>query len=58
MAVISRSPRGGTHRMQQLIDDMLALSRITRDEIRRVDVNLSALAVLVVSVLNNTVLSG
>lgn len=44
--------------MQQLIDDMLALSRITRDEIRRVDVNLSALAVLVVSVLNNTVLGG
>jgi PAS domain S-box-containing protein len=41
--------RVGTHRMQQLIDDMLALSRITRDEMRRVDVNLSALAEQVVS---------
>jgi PAS domain S-box-containing protein len=36
--------RHGTHRMQQLIDDMLALARVTRDEMKRVEVSLSALA--------------
>lgn len=36
--------RHGTQRMQQLIDDMLALSRVTRDEMKRRNVDLSALA--------------
>lgn len=35
--------RSGTHRMQQLIDDLLKLSRMTRDEMRRVDFNLADL---------------
>ncbi len=36
--------RKGTQRMQQLIDDMLALSRVTRDEMKREPVDLSGLA--------------
>lgn len=36
--------RAATHRMQQLIDDLLRLSRVTRDELKRVPVNLSRLA--------------
>ncbi len=36
--------RAGTQRMQRLIDDLLALSRVTRDEMRRERVDLSALA--------------
>lgn len=35
--------RSATQRMQQLIDDLLKLSKVTRDEMRRVDFNLSAL---------------
>ena len=36
--------RSGTQRMQQLIDDLLALSRVTRDEMKRETVDLSAIA--------------
>lgn len=36
--------RNNTHRMQQLIDDLLRLSRVTRDEMRREQVNLSLMA--------------
>jgi PAS domain S-box-containing protein len=36
--------RSGTQRMQQLIDDLLSLSRVTRDEMKREDVDLSSLA--------------
>ncbi|MCZ7655629.1 MAG: hypothetical protein M5R42_17320 [Rhodocyclaceae bacterium] len=36
--------RNGTQRMHQLIDDMLALSRVTRNEMKRVSVNLSGIA--------------
>ncbi len=36
--------RAATHRMQKLIDDMLGLSRITRNEMKREAVDLSALA--------------
>src|SRR5690606_12512454 len=36
--------RGGTQRMHQLIDDLLALSRITRDEMKREPVSLSGIA--------------
>ena len=36
--------RSGTQRMQQLIDDLLALSRVTRDEMKRESVDLSAIA--------------
>ncbi len=36
--------RAGTHRMGELIDDMLQLSRVTRAEMRRETVDLSALA--------------
>ncbi len=36
--------RAGTQRMQQIIDDMLALSRITRRDMKPGPVNLSALA--------------
>lgn len=36
--------RAGTARMQQLIDDLLSLSRITRNEMRRETVDLSAIA--------------
>ncbi len=39
-----RRIRAATARMQNLIDDLLKLSRITRDEMRREDFNLSALA--------------
>ena len=39
-----RRVRGASQRMGQLIDDMLALCRVTRHEIRREKVNLSALA--------------
>ncbi|WP_333854884.1 PAS domain-containing protein [Denitromonas sp.] len=35
--------RSATHRMQQLIDDLLKLSRVTRDEMHRSDFNLAAL---------------
>jgi PAS domain S-box-containing protein len=35
--------RSGTQRMQQLIDDLLALSRVTRDEMKRESVDLSAI---------------
>lgn len=36
--------RAATHRMQQLIDDLLRLSRVTRDKLKRGPVNLSLLA--------------
>jgi PAS domain S-box-containing protein len=36
--------RAATHRMQLLIDDLLRLSRVTRDELKRGPVNLSGLA--------------
>lgn len=36
--------RAATHRMQQLIDDLLRLSRVTRDELKRETVDLSSLA--------------
>jgi signal transduction histidine kinase len=36
--------RAGSHHMAQLIDDLLNLSRVTRSEIHRVPVDLSALA--------------
>lgn len=36
--------RAGTHRMQQIIDDLLALSRITRREMSAESVDLSTLA--------------
>lgn len=36
-----RRIRSGTQRMQRLIDDLLGLARITRDEMRREPVNLS-----------------
>jgi light-regulated signal transduction histidine kinase (bacteriophytochrome) len=36
--------RAGTQRMDELIDDLLMLSRVTRTEIRRESVNLSAIA--------------
>jgi PAS domain S-box-containing protein len=39
-----RRIRAATGRMQALIDEMLKLARISRDEMRREDVNLSALA--------------
>lgn len=39
-----RRVRGASQRMGQLIDDMLALSRVTRREMRREKVDLSALA--------------
>ncbi|TVT74163.1 MAG: PAS domain S-box protein [Denitromonas halophila] len=35
--------RSATHRMQQLIDDLLKLSRVTRDEMHRSDFNLATL---------------
>ncbi|MBI4987391.1 MAG: PAS domain S-box protein [Rhodocyclales bacterium] len=41
--------RGGTQRMHQLIDDMLALSRVTRDEMKRETVNLSGIAEQILS---------
>lgn len=44
-----RRIRNGTHRMHQLIDDLLSLSRVTRDEMRRKKVNLSALAAQVLA---------
>jgi len=36
--------RDSAHHMAQLIDDLLSLARVTRTEIHRVDVNLTALA--------------
>lgn len=39
-----RRIRAGTQHMQQLIDDLLSLSRVTRDEMRRESVNLSRIA--------------
>lgn len=36
--------RSGTQRMQQIIDDMLALARVTRNEMRRETVSLSGIA--------------
>jgi PAS domain S-box-containing protein len=36
--------RNGTQRMHRLIDDLLALSRVTRDEMRRENVSLSGIA--------------
>ena len=36
--------RAAGHRMEQLIDDLLRLSRVTRGELRRVPVDLSAMA--------------
>ena len=42
--------RSGTQRMQQLIDDMLALSRVTRNEMKRDTINLSGIAT---SILND-----
>ncbi|MCO5097416.1 MAG: PAS domain-containing protein [Rhodocyclaceae bacterium] len=41
--------RNGTQRMHQLIDDMLALSRVTRNEMKRVSVNLSGIASTILS---------
>lgn len=41
--------RSGTQRMHQLIDDMLALSRVTRNEMRRVHVDLSGMAERILS---------
>jgi PAS domain S-box-containing protein len=45
--------RAGTQRMQQLIDDLLALSRATRDELRRNAVNLSEISGQIVSELRH-----
>ena len=39
-----RSVRGAAQQMGDLIDDMLALSRVTRSELKRTEVDLSALA--------------
>ncbi|MDB5308581.1 MAG: sensor histidine kinase [Gemmataceae bacterium] len=44
-----RRVRAGTQRMGQLIDDLLRLSRVTRAEMRRDRVNLTALAEAVVA---------
>ncbi len=41
--------RSGTQRMQQLIDDMLALSRVTRNEMKRDTVSLSGIAASILS---------
>ena len=41
--------RHGTQRMQQLIDDMLALSRVTRNEMKHQRIDLSALAGLIIA---------
>lgn len=41
--------RSGTQRMHQLIDDMLALSRVTRNEMKRVSVSLSGIALTIIS---------
>ncbi len=41
--------RGGTQRMHQLIDDLLALSRVTRDEMKRESVSLSGIAEQILS---------
>lgn len=41
--------RGGTQRMHQLIDDLLALSRVTRDEMKREPVSLSGIAEQILS---------
>ena len=41
--------RSGTQRMHQLIDDMLALSRVTRNEMKRVSVDLSGIASIILS---------
>lgn len=46
--------RAATRRMAQLIDDMLDLSRVTRDEMHREPVNLSALATSVAEELVRT----
>lgn len=39
-----QSVRGASQRMGQLIDDLLGLSRVTRQQLRRANVNLTALA--------------
>ncbi|MDT3735631.1 MAG: PAS domain S-box protein [Denitratisoma sp.] len=41
--------RGGTQRMHRLIDDLLALSRVTRDEMKRESVSLSGIAEQILS---------
>ncbi len=46
--------RNAAQRMGQLIDDLLQLSRLTRGEMRRTTVDLSALAQTIVSELHNT----
>lgn len=46
--------RAGTQRMQQIIDDMLALSRITRRDMKPGPVNLSALAEGILAELRQT----
>lgn len=46
--------RAGTQRMQQLIDDLLALSRVTRDEMRRENFSLSRLAEEIIAELRQT----
>ena len=45
---------GGSQRMTQLIDDMLALSRVTRRKLERAQVDLSALAQAVTAELGQT----
>lgn len=46
--------RAGAQRMAELIDDMLTLSRVTRSEMKRKTVNLSALAKTVATELQKT----
>src|SRR5439155_10527215 len=46
--------RAATERMGQLIDDLLALSQVTRREMRRTTVDMSALAETILSELQKT----
>ncbi len=49
-----RRVRAASQRMGQLIDDLLALSRVTRSEMRREEVDLSALAQVVAAELQHS----